>query len=83
MRLVTTLPMRDWRVVGPAAQRAEAAGYDGVVTNELAYDPFLPLPIAALATERVELAAGTDIGVQRELVRALKPISTPFRAHAA
>lgn len=34
-------------------------------------------------TIRLDLAAGTDIGVQRELVRALKPISTPFRAHAA
>ncbi len=65
MRLVTTLPMRDWRAVGPAAQLAEAAGYDGVVTNELAYDPFLPLPIAALATERVELATGIVVAFPR------------------
>ncbi len=65
MRLVTTIPMQDWRAVAPAAELAEAAGYDGIVTNELAWDPFLPLPIAALATERVELATGIVVAFPR------------------
>ena len=44
-----------------AAARQEAAGYDGLWTAETAHDPFLPLAVAATATERVEL--GTSIAV--------------------
>ena len=44
-----------------AAARQEAAGYDGLWTAETNHDPFLPLAVAATATERVEL--GTSIAV--------------------
>ena len=65
MRVVTTLPMDDWRATGPAARLAEAAGYDGVMTNELAHDPFLALPLATVATKRVELATAIAVAFPR------------------
>lgn len=61
MRIETTIPLGDWRAVGPAAQRAEALGFDGLTTPEIANDPFVPLAFAALATERIQL--GTAIAV--------------------
>jgi probable F420-dependent oxidoreductase len=46
---------------GASAKEAEAAGYDGAWTSEMAHDPFLPLLLAAEHTERLEL--GTSIAV--------------------
>ncbi len=43
------------------AAAAEAAGYDGAFTGEVNNDPFLPLVLAATATERIDL--GTSIAV--------------------
>ena len=61
MRIETTLPLGDWRAVGPAARRAEELGFDGITSPEIANDPFVPLAFAALATERIRL--GTAIAV--------------------
>lgn len=61
MRVETGIPLNDWRAIGPAAQRAEEAGFDGVVSYEIQNDPFIPLAFAALATKRVQL--GTAIAV--------------------
>jgi probable F420-dependent oxidoreductase len=61
MQVETSIPMHDWRGIGAAAQRAEAAGFDGVVSFEIANDPFTPLAFAAVATERIRL--GTAIAV--------------------
>jgi probable F420-dependent oxidoreductase len=47
------------------AQELEAAGYDGAATTETSHDPFLPLPLAARATERLELATGVAIAFAR------------------
>ena len=65
MRVSTVLPVRDWRACGPAAQAAEADGYDSVQSNELRHDPFAPLAFAALATERVTLATSVAIAFPR------------------
>ena len=65
MRIVTTLPMDDLKKAGPAAQALEAAGYDGVMTMENAHHPFLPLAVAAVATERVELLTAVAIAFPR------------------
>ncbi len=43
------------------AAQAEAAGYSGVWTAEMAHDPFLPLLLAARSTENVDI--GTSIAV--------------------
>jgi probable F420-dependent oxidoreductase len=61
MRVETNVPLGDWRAVGPAARAAEEAGFDGLVSSEIANDPFVPLAFAALATERIQL--GTAIAV--------------------
>ena len=61
MRVETNVPLADWRAAGPAARAAEEAGFDGVVSSEIANDPFIPLAFAALATERIQL--GTAIAV--------------------
>jgi probable F420-dependent oxidoreductase len=61
MRVETGIPLNDWRAVGEAAKRAEALGFDGVVSFEIASDPFIPLAFAAVATERIRL--GTAIAV--------------------
>jgi probable F420-dependent oxidoreductase len=65
MRVSTVLPVQDWRACGPAAQAAEADGYDSVQSNELRHDPFAPLAFAALATERVALATSVAIAFPR------------------
>lgn len=65
MRVVTALPLDDWRAAGEAAKDAEAAGCDGVMTLELAHDPFAPLVAAALATERVQLTTGIAVAFPR------------------
>jgi probable F420-dependent oxidoreductase len=44
-----------------AAAEYEDAGYSGIWNSEVAHDPFLPLLLAAGATERVEI--GTSIAV--------------------
>ena len=48
-----------------AAREAEAAGYDGVWSAETSHDPFLPLLLAAQATERVELGTGITVAFAR------------------
>ena len=65
MRIFTTVPQGDLRVTAAAAQAAEAAGYDGVATLENRFEPFLPLAVAATATQRVQLATGIAIAFAR------------------
>ena len=60
-RLDTQLRDFDAREVPIQAQRFEDLGFDGVWTFEAAHDPFLPLVLAAAATNRLEL--GTNITV--------------------
>ncbi len=65
MRILTTLPQDDLRDVPDAARAAEAAGYDGLTTAENKHDPFLPLAVAAVGTERIGLATSVAIAFAR------------------
>jgi probable F420-dependent oxidoreductase len=65
MRVFTILPLRHWRDAAPAAQAAEVAGFDAVMSVELRHDPFTPLALAALATEKVELTPSVAIAFPR------------------
>ena len=65
MRVFTTLPQADLRQVASAAAKAEAEGYDGLMTMENRYNPFLALAVAATATERIGLATGIAIAFAR------------------
>lgn len=51
--------------IGAAARRLEAAGYDGAWAAETGRDPFLPLAVAAEATEHIELATGIAVAFAR------------------
>src|SRR3954470_3527196 len=65
MRVFTRLPMHDWNATAAAAREAEAAGYDAVMTVELAHDVFAPLAMAAMATGRVELTPSVAVAFPR------------------
>jgi probable F420-dependent oxidoreductase len=65
MRVETVIPLDDWRAVGAAASAAEAAGFDGVASAEIAHDPFIPLAFAALATQRISLSTGIAVAFPR------------------
>jgi len=51
--------------IAESARRAEELGYDGVWSAETGHDPFLPLAIAAGATERLTLATGIAVAFAR------------------
>ena len=70
MKVFTTVPQDDLNNVADAAAATEAAGYDGIVSMENQHDPFLPLAIAATATERVELLTGIAIAFARSPMSA-------------
>jgi probable F420-dependent oxidoreductase len=51
--------------VAADARRAEALGYDGVVTEETKHDPYIVMALAAEATGRVGLATAVAIAFPR------------------
>jgi probable F420-dependent oxidoreductase len=59
---LVTVGLEDW---AQAASQVEQAGFDGVLSPELAHDPFLPLALAAPATSRLELATGIAVAFAR------------------
>ena len=65
MRVDGPLVIPDLRSVAAAARSLEAAGYDGTYTFEGPHDPFLPLVVAAEATERLELTTAVAIAFAR------------------
>jgi probable F420-dependent oxidoreductase len=65
MRISTDLPQDDLRKVRAAVRAAETEGYAIAVTNENKHDPFLPLAVAAVETERIELATAIAISFSR------------------
>ena len=51
--------------IAAAAASAEEMGYAGVWSTETSHDPFLPLAVAAGATDRLELATGIAVAFAR------------------
>jgi probable F420-dependent oxidoreductase len=47
------------------AQELEELGYDGLLVAEIAHDPFMPLAMAALHTERIELRTSIAVALAR------------------
>ncbi|NNL66205.1 MAG: LLM class F420-dependent oxidoreductase [Myxococcales bacterium] len=47
------------------ARALEADGFDGLITAEMAHDPFLPLVLAAEHTERIEIMTSIAVGFAR------------------
>src|SRR5207253_6563189 len=65
MRVFTTVPQENLRLVPEAARAAEAERYDGIISMENKHDPFLALAVAGAATERIELHTGVAISFAR------------------
>src|SRR5437660_8660628 len=65
MRVFTTVPKENLRLVPQAARAAEAERYDGIISMENKHDPFLALAVAGAATERIELHTGVAISFAR------------------
>jgi probable F420-dependent oxidoreductase len=65
MRVMTTIPQNDLRLIPEAVRAIEADGYDGVTTLENRHDPFLPLAVAAVNSERLQLSTGIAIAFSR------------------
>lgn len=65
MEIHTTLIQSDLREVPAEIRRIESAGYDGVMTQENRHDPFLPLGVAAVNSERLTLGTGVAIAFPR------------------
>ena len=61
MKLDTQLGHQGLGIVAEEARRYERMGFGGAWTFEAGHDPFLPVALAAQATERLEL--GTNIAV--------------------
>jgi probable F420-dependent oxidoreductase len=55
----------DIRVIADDARRAEAFGYDGILTEETKDDPYIVMALAAQATSRVSLATAVAIAFPR------------------
>ena len=75
MKVDAILAAGEWAGLPDEARRLEAAGYDGAWTAEVSHDPFLPLVVAAGATERLSL--GTAIAV----AFARSPMNTAYIAN--
>ncbi|MEE8508045.1 MAG: LLM class flavin-dependent oxidoreductase, partial [Myxococcota bacterium] len=65
MRVETGIPMNNLRAVGDVARAAEAAGYDGIVSPEIANDPFISLAFASVVTEKIRLGTGIVVAFPR------------------
>ena len=65
MQIHTTLVQNDLNMVGEEIRRIEAAGYEGVLTQENRHDPFLPLAVAATQSSRVTLGTSVAIAFPR------------------
>ncbi|OHV30911.1 MULTISPECIES: TIGR03617 family F420-dependent LLM class oxidoreductase [Pseudofrankia] len=55
----------DLALVGERARLAQELGFDGMNVAEVAHDPFPPLTLAAVATERIRLGTGIAVAFAR------------------
>ncbi|MEZ5412379.1 MAG: TIGR03617 family F420-dependent LLM class oxidoreductase [Acidimicrobiales bacterium] len=65
MRVYVGLPNDSLTKVPERIAAMEAAGYDGVSVAENAHDPFLPLAVAAVHSQRIQLATAVAIAFPR------------------
>ena len=65
MRLLTSLPNDDLRAIPERIAQIERDGYDGVISLENRHDPFIPLALGAMHTDRLLLKTGVAIAFPR------------------
>ncbi|MCP5060408.1 MAG: LLM class F420-dependent oxidoreductase [bacterium] len=65
MKVDAGLMLTDLATVPDAARALEAQGFDGLITAEMAHDPFFPLLLAAEHTQRIELMSSIAVAFAR------------------
>ena len=65
MKIYTTVPTDNPEQAGALFRNLEEIGYDGAFSFETKHDPFLPLAVAAGATERMQLGTAIAIAFAR------------------
>jgi probable F420-dependent oxidoreductase len=65
MKFDATLSYSSLREVSAIAQAAEQIGFDGLWSTETAHNPFLPLTLAANATQRLDLGTAISVAFPR------------------
>ena len=65
MKINTGIPAHDLHAVGPAAKAVEERGFSCISTQENRQDAFLPLAVAATATNALELRTSIAIAFAR------------------
>ncbi len=70
MQVIAPFPNDDLNAVPELASAIEASGFDGITVAENAHNPFLPLAIAAVNTNRIELITGVAIAFPRSPMMA-------------
>src|SRR5204863_385306 len=64
MRVFTTVPQENLRLVPEAARAAETERYDGIISMENKHDPFLALAVAGVGPAMLKVAAEECDGVR-------------------
>ena len=65
MQVMTVLPQKDLNEIQASARGAELAGYAQVCSMENKHDPFMPLGIAAVSTQKIKLGTAVAIAFPR------------------
>ncbi|MEE8311965.1 MAG: TIGR03617 family F420-dependent LLM class oxidoreductase [Candidatus Binatia bacterium] len=65
MKIYTTVPVENPAEAGALFQNLERIGYDGAFSYETKHDPFLPLAVASLHTEKIALGTAIAIAFAR------------------
>jgi probable F420-dependent oxidoreductase len=75
MKIDVNLDTSSLAAITSSAAELDRAGYDGLWSSESAHDPFLPLAVAAPASERAELGTSVAIAFART------PMTVAYAAH--
>ena len=75
MKVDVNLDLSSLAGIASSAAELDRAGYDGLWVGESAHDPFLPLAVAAQASERAELGTSVAIAFART------PMTVAYTAH--
>lgn len=65
MRVITSITGTDLNSLGEKIGNLESSGFDGVTTQENRFDPFLPLAVAAVNSNKIELRTSIAIAFSR------------------
>lgn len=65
MQVMTVLPQQNLNDIQASVQMAELAGYDQICSMENRHEPFMPLGVAAVSSQRIKLGTAVAIAFPR------------------